>query len=186
MHWGALLVDQLDFYWAASLWPRVRGLTDDEYLWEPVAGCWSVRPRADGTWQADGLGVPEPDPPPVTTIAWRLAHIAVDTLGTRARAFFGDDVPADADMFDPRLRPASLPATADDALEVLDAAYRTWRDGLAALDDEALAHPMGPRGAGYADQPLAALALHLHREVMHHGGEVGVLRDLYRAGFRAG
>ena len=66
MHRGALLVDQLDFSWAASLWPRVQGLTDDEYLWEPVTGCWSVRPRPDGTWQADGPGVPEPDPPPGT------------------------------------------------------------------------------------------------------------------------
>jgi hypothetical protein len=23
-------------------------MTDDEYLWEPVPGCWSVRRRADG------------------------------------------------------------------------------------------------------------------------------------------
>ncbi|MBD7917248.1 DinB family protein [Cellulomonas sp. Sa3CUA2] len=184
MHWGALLLDQLDFYWTASLWPRVQGLTDDEYLWEPVAGCWSVRPRADGTWQADGLDVAEPDPPPVTTIAWRLAHIAVDVLGTRAQALFGD-LPAGADMFDPRLRPASLPATADDALALLDASYRTWHDGLAGLDDDALARPLGPLGAGYADQPVAALVLHLHRETMHHGGEVALLRDLYRAGFRS-
>lgn len=184
MHWGALLVEQLDVYWVTSLWPRVQGLSDDEYLWEPVAGCWSVRHAADGTWQMDGLDVPEPDPPPVTTIAWRLAHVAVDVLGTRARAFFGEDVPADADMFDPRLRPASLPATADDALVLLDASYHAWRDGLTTLDDDALARPMGPRGADYADQSWAALALHLHRETMHHGGEVGVLRDLYRAGAR--
>jgi len=182
VHWGALLLDQIEFYWDASLWPRVQGLTDAEYLWEPVPGSWSVRPAADGTWQADGLGIAPPDPPPVTTIAWRLAHVAVDVLGTRAQAFFGDDVPHDADMFDPRLRPATLPATADDALVLLERSYRAWRDGLAALDDDALARPLGPRGAGFADDPMAALALHLHRETMHHGGEIGVLRDLYRAG----
>ena len=28
---------------------------------------------------------------------------------------------------------------------------------------------------------MAALALHLNREAMHHGGEIGLLRDLYRA-----
>jgi hypothetical protein len=28
---------------------------------------------------------------------------------------------------------------------------------------------------------MAALVLHLNRETMHHGGEIGVLRDLYRA-----
>ena len=183
MRWGPLLLDQIAFYRDAHLWPRLQGLTDDEYLWEPVPGCWSVRPAGDGTWQADGLERTPPDPPPVTTIAWRLSHVSVDVLGTRARAFFGDDVPEDADMFDPRLRPTSLPATADEALALLERSYRAWHDGLAALDDEALARPMGPRGGEFfADQPIAALALHLHRETMHHGGELGVLRDLYREG----
>jgi hypothetical protein len=28
---------------------------------------------------------------------------------------------------------------------------------------------------------MAALVLHLNRETMYHGGEIGVLRDLYRA-----
>ena len=27
---------------------------------------------------------------------------------------------------------------------------------------------------------MAALVLHVNRELMHHGGEVGLLRDLYR------
>jgi hypothetical protein len=31
---------------------------------------------------------------------------------------------------------------------------------------------------------MAALIVHINREVMHHGGEIGVLRDLYRAGLR--
>jgi hypothetical protein len=31
------------------LWPRLDGLTDDEYFWEPVAGSWSVRRADDGT-----------------------------------------------------------------------------------------------------------------------------------------
>ena len=26
--------------------PNLDGLTDDEYLWEPVEGCWSIRPRS--------------------------------------------------------------------------------------------------------------------------------------------
>jgi hypothetical protein len=28
---------------------------------------------------------------------------------------------------------------------------------------------------------MAGLTLHINREVMHHGGEIGLLRDLYRA-----
>jgi hypothetical protein len=28
---------------------------------------------------------------------------------------------------------------------------------------------------------MASLVLHLNRETMHHGGEIGTLRDLYRS-----
>jgi hypothetical protein len=35
--------------------PKLAGLTDHECLWEPVAGCWNVRPRAGDT-QAPGTG----------------------------------------------------------------------------------------------------------------------------------
>lgn len=32
-----------------------------------------------------------------------------------------------------------------------------------------------------ADYPMAALVLHISREVIHHGAEICLLRDLYRA-----
>ena len=183
MDWvRALAVDQLGFYWDTHLWPRLRGLTDEEYLWEPVAGAWSVRPDADGVLVIDGTGRRHPDPPPVTTIAWRLVHIAVGVFYTRASTFFGDgSVPADADMFDPRHQPARLPATAAEALELLESSYRWWVDGVLTLDEAAFTRPLGPRGSYFADSPMAGLVLHLNRETMHHGGEIGVLRDLYRA-----
>ena len=69
--WAGLVIGQLEFYWDNHLRPRLDGLTDDEFLWEPVAGCWSVRRGADGRHRAEG---PWPQPgaaPPVTTIAWR-------------------------------------------------------------------------------------------------------------------
>ena len=43
-----------------------------------------------------------------------------------------------------------------------------------------LAAPCGPAEGPYADYPKAALVLHIHREVIHHGAEVSLLRDLYR------
>jgi len=64
---------------------------------------------------------------------------------------------------------------------LLESSYHRWRDGLLSLDEKAFLEPLGPRGAFFADQPMAALALHLNREAMHHGGEIGLLRDLYRA-----
>ncbi|MFJ8630779.1 DinB family protein [Streptomyces sp. NPDC093568] len=61
-----LLLDQFD---RAREMAQVRltGLTDDEYLWEPVPGCWSIRRRSEATtarafgpgdWVLD-LGAPE-------------------------------------------------------------------------------------------------------------------------------
>jgi hypothetical protein len=181
INWAALLVGQLDFYWQMHLRPRLDGLTDEEYFWEPVDGCWTVRPGPDGAYGLDGQW-PEPTPPPVTTIAWRMMHIAVGCLWTRTSTFFGDgSVPDDAGMFDPRHEPAALPATAHEAVAFLERAYRRWRDGIAGLDEGGLAAPLGPKGGVYAGDPMAELIVHLNREIMHHGAEIGVLRDLYRA-----
>ncbi len=70
--WRDLVLDQLDFYWQAHLWPRLRGLTDEEYLWEPAEGAWTLRAGADGVVRIEAVA-PEPPVPPVTTIAWRMA-----------------------------------------------------------------------------------------------------------------
>jgi hypothetical protein len=180
VNWGDLLVSQLEFYWGVHLRPRLEGLTDEEYFWEPVEGSWSVRPDESGAYRTDGEW-PEPVPAPVTTIAWRLMHIGAGCLANRASAFFGDgSVPDDATMFDPRHLP-ELPATAAGALDLLDRAYRHWHDGVAALDEDAIQAPLGPKGGRFADDPMAGLILHINREVMHHGGEICLLRDLYRA-----
>jgi hypothetical protein len=181
---GRLLVEQLEFYWDVHLRPRLDGLSDEEYLWEPVAGCWSLRQGPDGRWRMDGLdGSPAPEPPPVTTIAWRMMHVGATCLANRASAFFGGDgVPADAPMWDPRLVPSDLPGTAAEAGVFLQHHYERWHAGIAALDAHGMAAPLGPKGGTYARDPMAGLVLHISREVMHHGGEIGVLRDLYRAG----
>ena len=43
--WNTELAGQLDWHWQHQLRPRLIGLTDDEYFWEPVPGCWSIRRR---------------------------------------------------------------------------------------------------------------------------------------------
>jgi DinB superfamily len=91
-------------------------------------------------------------------------------------------VPDDAPMSDPRHQPAGLPTNAAEGLALLDSSYAWWRDGIAALDDDALAAPLGPRGGYFANDPMAALIVHVNRETMHHGAEMCLLRDLYRAG----
>jgi hypothetical protein len=174
--WGALVVSQLEFYWDVHLRPRLDGLTDDEYRWEPVDGCWSVRPDGRGGFALDGYQQ-NPTPAPFTTLAWRIVHVAT-AMSTRTSTFFGEE--GDADMFDIRHWPAEIPGTAADAIRFLETHYREWHDHIAALDDEALNRPLGPKGSFYAKDSMAALIMHINREVMHHGGEIGVLRDLYR------
>ncbi|TWD83566.1 DinB family protein [Kribbella amoyensis] len=182
MECGDLLIGQLEFYWDYHLRPRLDGLTDDEYQWAPAQPSWTV--HEDGTGQAVfDLEYPEPTPPPVPTIAWRLVHIGVGCFAIRWSTFFGDgNVPADADMFDPRHRPTDLPLTATDGLAFLDHWYERWHDAIRGLDEQALWKPLGPKGGQYADDPMLALITHLNREVMHHGAEICLLRDLYRAG----
>jgi|GEM_PF-153667 len=179
--WGPELIDQLDFYWGAHLWPRLQGLSDEEYLWEPAGGAWSLRPDDDGVLRLEQFG-PEPPTPPLTTIAWRAVHIARDVMGARARALFGPtSAPDDADMFDARHWPEPLPATAEGGLALLDAGYRAWREGVARLSDAELRAPIGPKGGPFAADSLSLLVLHINREVMAHGAEICLLRDLYRA-----
>lgn len=183
MTWAEELADQLDSYWREHLWPRVAGLTDEEYLWQPVPGMWTLRPDAEGVVRAD-FRFPEPPIPPATTIAWRLDHVAREVLGKRAAAFFGGspaDAVADADMFDDRHWPQPRPLDAAGALAQLQQAYALWHAGVSGLTDETMQRPLGPRGAAYADDSVARLVLHINREVMAHGAEICLLRDLYRA-----
>lgn len=179
--WNAQLLDQLTFHWEHLLRPQLAGLTDDEYIWEPVPGMWSVRPRgASVTPPGAGSGdrvldfaFPAPEPPPVTTIAWRLVHVIVGVFGMRVHAHFGGR-PVDFDSH-------VCAATAAGALAQLDEAYHRWTEGVAALGVDGLARPCGPAEGPYADAPLATLVLHIHREVIHHGAEIALMRDLYAA-----
>lgn len=177
--WNALLRDQIDWHWNHHVRPRFAGLTDEEYFWEPAPGSWSVRPRGTGTAPVQAgsgamtidFAVPEPSPSPVTTIAWRLGHVIVGVLGLRNASHFGRDA-IDYESFE-------YAATAQEALAQLEAEYAVWIAGVEALDEDGLARPCGEAEGPYAEAPLAALVLHIHRELIHHLSEVCLLRDLY-------
>jgi hypothetical protein len=76
--------------------PGWGGLTDEEYFWQPVRGCWTVSRRGASLAPAS-LGAGEftwdfgeaQDLEPVTTIAWRLAHLIVGFAGTNGTYFGG-------------------------------------------------------------------------------------------------
>ena len=142
---------------------NLAGLTDAEYHWEPVPG-WSIRSGAAG-WTLEWED-PEPEPAPFTTIAWRLVHLAGvttmyddHTFGTRSRDWDDDVIPGDA-------------AGAVAWWETASAAFAEHLDGL---DPDV---PVAPPWASFTTAgQMARIVVH---ETIHHGAEIGCVRDLYR------
>lgn len=117
------------------------------------------------------FAMPEPDPSPFTTIAWRLGHVIVGVLAVRSAAHFGR-APTGYQSFE-------YAATAAEALAQLDAEYAMWLAGVESLGETGLAPPCGEAEGPHAERPLPALVLHINRELIHHLSEVCLLRDLY-------
>jgi hypothetical protein len=165
------LLDLSDFA-GRRLLDRVAGITDDEYFWEPVADVWTVQASADGAYRADGSPFP-PDPPPFTTLAWRITHLIDIMLAERTATWFGLS-PSSSDGT------PGVPGNAADAVRDLEHAFEVWHRRLGSIPPEALDQPMGEIAGPYAAQDATAFALHILDELIHHGAEVGVVRDLYR------
>ena len=167
---GSSLITAFDFVWDRFT-TRLDGLTDDEYFWEPVPGCWTIRPDSTGRWVMDGADLgpyPDLDPSPFTTIAWRICHLAGSAVGGFAERRFGARRTAD-----------ELPRHASELTDFLAQNYGAWRSGMAGLSAEAWEEPLGPAWGPYATSTTLDLALHVLDEVVHHAAEVGLLRDLY-------
>ena len=165
---AAVVLDSIDTMYE-QLRDRLDGLTVEEYLWEPVAGMWSVR-ETDGVARAHPIDDRDADPAPVTTIAWRLWHIASDCFDSYTRRLRGEDDPVDLTW---TIEP-------DEAVRRLDRAWSSYRAAISDRDPWAL---LGDSGGPYAQHSTADMALHAGNELVHHGAEIALLRDLYRAGF---
>lgn len=175
------LLDQFEFE-RDRLLARLDGMTDDEYLWEPVPGCWSIRPRAEthirqayggGPWVIESAR-PAPDPPPFTTLAWRLCHLACG-LVLRADYTIGTHAMTRADYI--------VPANATDGIASLAAACADWYAALLATTDadlDRIGHCQFPYGLD-PTVPFWQTVWWVNQELLHHGAEIALLRDLYRA-----
>lgn len=143
-------------------------MTDDEYFWEPTPGCWTVhRVTGGGEWTID-YEWPPPTPPPMTTIAWRMVHVANGNTIYYEHAF-GPGVRMFTDL-DP-------PSTASGARDYVRSSCATIEAWLASAVDDDLSeqrpsHLGDPRTAGEVMQVLLD-------ELVHHGAEIALLRDLY-------
>ncbi|MCY0934229.1 DinB family protein [Streptomyces sp. H34-S4] len=165
---------------------EVRPMTDAEYFWEPVADCWSVRERAAGPgpratllagagpWGRDAAAYPHPWPPPVTTIAWRLSHLG-EMIALRA------DHVAGSRTLTREVHP--VPGSASEAVAAFDAATAAWHAALLGADDTALdtvGYSSYPHGSDPQDV-FVDVVWWVNQELLHHGAEIALLRDLYRA-----
>jgi len=164
---------------------RLDGITDNEFLWEPVPGMWSVRARNEaatpdafgpGEWVLDHDRSIEPfAPAPLTTIAWRVGHLTSGFAG-RWEWTFGER------RTEPKLLVEFTPS-ADLAMETLWRAVDRWAESLETLTDEQLDVP-GFGGYPYGldpEIPFLGIIRWTNRELIHHLAEVALIRDLYAA-----
>lgn len=164
-----VILDSMDRMYAQLL-ERLDGLTTSEYLWEPVAETWSVRAGEGAVPRVDGAGERDVDPPPVTTIAWRLWHIAIDCLDDYTRRFRGDTTDASARWtLDP-----------DEAIEMLQEKWIAYRG---VVVDRDWWEELGTTWESWSRHSTADMAMHASNELVHHAAEIALLRDLYRTSF---
>jgi hypothetical protein len=169
-----VLKAQLRYAWVNERWV-LEDLDEDEYFWEPTPLCWSVRRRAP---EVRGWGKgefvcedawPSPEPLPMTTIAWRVIHLAAWTDIYRQWTFTDER---------PTLRDADVPGTASGGVAWLYDAQDQFMSAVDALDDDSV-FALRPAHWGESVLVVDLISLMLAEHV-HHLAEVGVLRDLRR------
>lgn len=159
-----------------SLERILRGITAEEFFWEPVSGCWTVHPRAEsrgadvegsGDWVID-YDPSQPQPAPFTTIAWRTLHLAGVNYVYWDYAFGTASLTFDLE----------LPGDVAEGTDWLLAAHQPIKDSLADLTDLDL-DKLVPTSWG-EEWPLHQVIVTLINEQVHHGAEISLMRDLYR------
>jgi hypothetical protein len=174
------------------------GLTDDEFMWRPTNDSWSVGPVADcstatpfvtGSLAADfDVGVVDAAiagnaVEPLTTIAWLFWHVGSQPGRAAELDVFGGPHPAADGWTSPYIANHPMFANADEAVASMRRGWQALDTALQSATDEQLERPTrfwgygepGPPGTG------AQIVGSILNEVSHHGTQIGVLRDFYRA-----
>jgi hypothetical protein len=176
-----ILLEQYDGVWRMFR-ERLNGLTDKEYFWEPAPACYSIRPRGKAASNmphgAGGLLIdrdrPPLDPPTLTTIAWRLGHIAMWEMMRYDHTFDEHTLTVDD---------ITWPSGALEAIDFLERSHERWRGAVSQMSAEELdqvGRSQMPHGWDPKVRFIDLLAW-TNTEYTHHAAEVGCMRDLYRA-----
>ena len=176
-----------------------KDLTDDEFFWEPLPHCWSVRrrgecltptPFGDEDWVADfdadlaeraGRGEATE---PLTTVAWLMWHMASMPGRMVELGFLAGARSVESGWTSPYIADHPVFTSADEAVQTMRTGWGALDRELQVSTDEPLerqtrfwgcpGHP-GPPAPAYR---VVALLLN---EISHHGAQVCMPRDLYRA-----
>ena len=187
------LLETMSFVERYTLTRAWEGLTDDELLWEPLPGSWSVRPvdecRTPNAFVVDGWAadfdlsaMPPHGVEPLTTIGWLFWHVGSMPGRAAELDVLGGTHTAESGWTSPYLADHPIFTTAGSAVATMRSGWRSLEAALQQASDEDLERPTPFWGYG-GPGPMATggriLASIVH-EVGHHGTQVCVLRDLYR------
>lgn len=175
----AVVRGQLGFSWL-ELSDRLATLTQAELEWEPGPDALRVvRRESERTPRTLGAGEwvmewPEgPDSPQPRTVAWLVAHLTEAFFERWEWTFGPHERRRDAVTFSGEVGPA---------VAGLRHEVDRWRAGVDGLpDDGAFTVGLSQATEIDAQAPFAHLVAHMNRELVHHGAEIMVLQDLYRA-----
>jgi len=159
-------------YIEGVLLERLEGLTDEEYLWQPVQRMLSVR---------DVEGRPTPDQHGLSptgaadlprTIAWSVAHLGSGSW-ERWDYLVGEH----------RLQPTDLvwPMTAGEGVAFMREGLRRWRSAMDHMTDtdlDTVGRSAFPWGLD-PELPLIEIVWWVNKELIYHAGEIWLMRDLY-------
>lgn len=176
---SAVVTGQLGFSWLV-LADRLATVTQAELEWEPGPDALRVVRRGEertprtlgpGEWVMEWPAGPESPQP--RTIAWLVAHLTEGFLERWEWTFGGHERRRDAVPFSGEVGPA---------VDGLRGVVERWRADVEALpDDEVFTVGLSQATDIDAQSPFAHLVAHMNRELIHHGAEIMVLQDLYRA-----
>ncbi|MFH8729558.1 DinB family protein [Streptomyces termitum] len=162
---------QFDLTWLLFEYHLER-IEPDDFLWEPVAHCWTVRRDGDGGWTPDWSDG-EPDPVPVPTIGWLTWHIgwwwggATDHARGRTPRGHGDVV---------------WPGPGEPAVAWLRGLRTEWLAALDGLTDAELAAPAAFPWQDDTERTLVDMIAWVNAELMKNVSEIGLLRLQRAAG----
>jgi DinB superfamily len=146
---------------------RLQGLQEEEFFWKPVPEAWTIYEERAGHWTYD-YAIPDPEPAPVTTIAWQVTHLAT------TRFMYHEWAYGAARLTFPELAiPRNVPAT----IEFLHEGFAALRADLEAETEEGLDRG---RKTNWGDMwPAWRIFTTMADHDALHTGMIGGLRDLY-------